>query len=375
MTVNQAQVGGPPPPPNYISGPKKAGLWVVMVGIAVGAWVFLPMLNTRHAVEQPTGKSDIMTGHQLVTAKEPPTPQPHVAPDDRQPQGQQRNTEQVAEGYGPVNIEITDKTGSSSGAQALEGGAGEPGRGPAGARGERGEHAGSGTIDDDDLASSLHPSRRGGTTVAHMMKHRKFTVPMGTMIPCILDTAVNSQLKGNVRCHVTKDGATGQDQTVTLIDPGAWIFGEAKFAPRLHQSRILILWTHGQNPDGAEFDLSSLASDELGRPGVVGGLETFFWEKFGASVAYSLIEVAPQLLNTALQSINKNQNNSGGTNFYETSTFLAPQQALTGTVLQDILRMPPEITLNQGAFFHVMLNENIYFPMYDIQLTNWKGQP
>ena len=55
------------------------------------------------------------------------------------------------------------------------------------------------------------------------------TIPAGTVIPCTLQTAINSQLAGFVDCVLPSEvrGATG---SVTLLDRGTQIFGEFRSA-------------------------------------------------------------------------------------------------------------------------------------------------
>jgi type IV secretion system protein VirB10 len=350
--VTPATPGAGPPSQTYSTGPKKVLIWAVILAIVLVAWIFLPMLNGTRPKVQQSPDTGIATGRLFPQAV--PKPEPHVVPAAAPgPIMNPVRTAPVAEeeALSPVAVNIKDMMAAGPANEEARGAAGENGR------------AG-GT--EDEFAGLMHRSRTGGTSVARSMPHRKYTVPTGTLIPCILDTAVNSQLMGYVRCHVTKDGVKGQDGTVMLIDPGAQIFGEAKYAPKNHQSRLFILWTLLRNPDGVTADLSSPAADELGRSGVTGGLDTLFWEKFGASLAFSLIEYGPLIAAQALQNLNRNS--SGNNDVYTNTTFLSPQQALTGSILQDILRMPPEITLNQGALVTVMLNEDVYFPMYDVRL-------
>lgn len=88
----------------------------------------------------------------------------------------------------------------------------------------------------DDLSAALVHSDLGATAHATIMKHPSLTIPAGTVIPCILQTAIYSELAGFVDCTVPAEvrGATG---TVTLLDRGTQVFGEIKSGLREGQSR------------------------------------------------------------------------------------------------------------------------------------------
>ena len=72
---------------------------------------------------------------------------------------------------------------------------------------------------DDELSQRLRSSNLGATARAHVMRHPNLTIPAGTVMPCILHTAINSQLVGFVDCTMPEEvrGATG---AVVLLATG-----------------------------------------------------------------------------------------------------------------------------------------------------------
>ena len=99
---------------------------------------------------------------------------------------------------------------------------------------------------EDDLSAALVHSDLGATAHATIMKHPSLTIPAGTVIPCILQTAIYSELAGFVDCTVPAEvrGATG---TVTLLDRGTQVFGGIKSGLREGQSRRL--WIRARTPE------------------------------------------------------------------------------------------------------------------------------
>lgn len=129
--------------------------------------------------------------------------------------------------------------------------------------------------------------------------NRNFTVEAGAQIPCILQTALDSTLSGLVTCTVSNDvrSATGR---VILMEKGSRIIGEYQGGLRQGQARVFIVWNRAVTPQGVSMELSSPAADALGRTGVPGDVETFFWQRFGAALLLSVIGDASNVASNAV---------------------------------------------------------------------------
>jgi len=192
---------------------------------------------------------------------------------------------------------------------------------------------------DDELSQRLRSSNLGATARAHVMRHPDLTIPAGTVMPCILQTAINSQLVGFVDCTMPEEvrGATG---TVVLLDKGTQIFGEIRSGLRQGQDRLFILWIRARTPQNVVVELDSPAADEVGRAGVPGAVNNHFWQRFGAALLFSVIDYGPQLAAQALQ------NNGGNSNVNNYTTFLTPNQQLANTILSETINIPPTLEKN-----------------------------
>ena len=124
---------------------------------------------------------------------------------------------------------------------------------------------------------------------------RTHLVSQGTLIFGVLETAIDSTQSGQVRAMISNNvfNALG---TQVLIARGSRIFGEYKSDLGSGQNRAQIIWTRLIRPDGATISLDSPASDQLGRAGVKGNVNSHFGERllnallqssldFGAGVA------------------------------------------------------------------------------------------
>lgn len=138
------------------------------------------------------------------------------------------------------------------------------------------------------------PQAASGSTsdrvVAYRFENPSRTVPRGTVIPAVLETALDSTRPGGVRALISRD-VRSFDGTRVLIPRGSRLYGEYSAELQPGQARALVTWQRLMRPDGAIIAIDSPASDPLGRAGLKGNVETHFWERLGESVLGSVIDV------------------------------------------------------------------------------------
>ena len=139
---------------------------------------------------------------------------------------------------------------------------------------------------------------------AQVLPTKRLLLPKGAFIDCTLETALDSQLPGMTTCITAMDifGADGQ---VVLLERGSKLVGETRGEARLGQARVFVLWTEARTPTGVVVQLASPGTDELGRSGLPGYVDTHFWQRFGAAILISVID-------GAIQAAVGSQNNSSG---------------------------------------------------------------
>ena len=116
------------------------------------------------------------------------------------------------------------------------------------------------------------------------------TVPLGTIIPAVLETALDSTRPGGVRALVQRD-VRGFDGSRVLIPRGSRLYGEYEADLQRGQNRALIRWTRLLRPDGVTIALDSNASDPLGRAGVKGKVDGKFFQRFGNAILGSALDI------------------------------------------------------------------------------------
>jgi type IV secretion system protein VirB10 len=185
------------------------------------------------------------------------------------------------------------------------------------------------------------------TARASRLTDLRHTVPQGTMIPAVLETAINSDLPGSVRAVISRDVA-GFDGAEVLIPRGSKLIGQYRSGMAYGQTRAFVVWSRILTPDGVSIDVGSPATDTLGRGGLSGETDTHFFQRFGSSILLSVIPVA---LQAALQPSNSTEVIIGSPVQASSLASAAPQPA----------NIPVTIKVMQGTPLQVFLVRDLDF--------------
>ncbi|NBW16976.1 MAG: TrbI/VirB10 family protein [Caulobacteraceae bacterium] len=138
-----------------------------------------------------------------------------------------------------------------------------------------------------------------GPVRAARLTRRATTVQQGTLIPAVLETALDSTRPGHVRAIVSRD-ITGFDGRQVLIPRGTRLFGEYEADLNAGQNRAFVQWTRLVRPDGVTIALASPAADVQGRAGIQGKVNSHFLERFGAAFLQSTLNFGMGLAGRSL---------------------------------------------------------------------------
>ncbi len=170
----------------------------------------------------------------------------------------------------------------------------------------------------------------------------KTTVTQGTMIPAILETAINTDVPGYVRAVVSQD-VRSFDGTRVLVPRSSRLIGQYQSGLQAGQKRAYVIWTRLIRPDGVSVALASPASAFDGSGGLPGKVDTHFWQRFGSAM---LLSVVGGLTAAA----------SSGT-----SVVLNGGQTAAGTALQQNGQIGPTIRVRQGEPIRVFTARDLDF--------------
>ena len=144
-------------------------------------------------------------------------------------------------------------------------------------------------------ATELDQLRRGstiGTVKATRLPDRNFLLTAGAVLPCVLETALDSSAPGFVTCRVPKD-VYSDSGGVVLLEKGSRVIGEYRSGFQQGRARIFVLWDRITTPGGVAVDVSSPASDALGRAGFDGHIDSHFWRRFGGALLLTTVSGRP----------------------------------------------------------------------------------
>lgn len=120
------------------------------------------------------------------------------------------------------------------------------------------------------------------------------TVAQGTLIPAVLETAIDSDVPGYVRAVVSQD-VRAFDGSRVLIPRSSRLIGEYKAATQAGQRRAYLMWTRLIRPDGVSVALASPAVDFSGQAGIGGQVNSHFFSRFGSAILLSILGGASAL--------------------------------------------------------------------------------
>jgi type IV secretion system protein VirB10 len=184
---------------------------------------------------------------------------------------------------------------------------------------------------------------------------------MPGVMPCILDTAIDSTLEGPIECHIPMDI---RPHGVTLLDRGSIVHGTYKNNLRNGQARIFVQADYVEDrATGCFINLdNSPIGDGVGRTGVAGDVDDHLFERFGAAVILSLVNSGMSLGQAAL---------SNGGNTYLSFSSGGGVDNLASQILRKQIDIPPTITVNQGTQISVLVRKPLDFSAcYSLEVKN-----
>lgn len=181
---------------------------------------------------------------------------------------------------------------------------------------------------------------------ASIFANRATTVPQGTLIPAVLETAFDSTRAGFARAIVSRN-VMGFDGTRVLIPRGSRLVGEYQSDTTPGQKRALIVWTRLIRDDGATIAVGSPATDPLGRGGVRANVDSHFFERFSGAILQSALNVGVNLASRA----------ADGT------VILALPNTVQGGTNQSVqpVPIPPTLSVRAGSSISIFVARDLDF--------------
>jgi type IV secretion system protein VirB10 len=176
-------------------------------------------------------------------------------------------------------------------------------------------------------------------------------VTQGTMIPGVLETAISSDLPGNLRAKVAEDVYSFDGKSL-LIPRDSMLIGTYRASASQGQYRVFVIWQRLLRPDGVAILLDSLGTDSLGRSGLAGDVDTHFMERFGSTIMLSLIDGAIQAgVNAANDRTTADVALNSGNDLSRASEI----------ALENSINIKPTIHVDQGTRINIFVQHDMDF--------------
>jgi len=184
-----------------------------------------------------------------------------------------------------------------------------------------------------------------------------YTIFAGTIIPAALETAINTDLPGDVLATVAEnvyDSVSGKN---LLIPQGSKLLAQYSSNVSFGQSRVQVAWQRLIRPDGLSLQLSNMNGvDPQGMSGYRGSVDQHWWEYakgIGLMALFSIID-------GQLQYSIKTANTQGLSDIANSVTAGIDQVGTQYT--SNAMNIQPTIVVKQGAKVQVFVNSDIIMP-------------
>lgn len=170
----------------------------------------------------------------------------------------------------------------------------------------------------------------------------------GTVIPAVLETALNTDIPGYLRALVAQD-VKSFDGAQVLIPRGSRLIGQYRSAIARGQSRAFVVWSRLIRPDGASIMLASPGGDAMGAAGLTGRVDNHFLREFGGAILLSVISAGSSAL----------AGNAANTVVIGGGSSLADSPA--AGLLNKETDIPPTVKVPQGAPMTIFVAKDLDF--------------
>jgi len=219
-----------------------------------------------------------------------------------------------------------------------------------------------GAIDLTAAAGGLPPTNR-----ATLVRNPDFLIRAGDVIPCLPIDAQNSSRPSFSTCSVPT-WFRSSNQRRGLLPPHTRLFGQIREGLQAGQERLGIVYSLIQTPN-FNMPIAAPAGDAMGRGGVDGDIQTFFWDRAGAVALYALMDVGIGTGQNLASSAMSKAFSNGGTSL----NFSSQSQSLAGREFDATINKPAVMTRDQALPVTVTVGQDLDF--YDACMQAMRVDP
>jgi len=181
---------------------------------------------------------------------------------------------------------------------------------------------------------------------------------IGTIIPAVLETAINTDLPGNVIARVSQNIYDSHTGKKLLIPQGSILVAKYNNSISYAQKRIQIVWDLLIRPDGYQIELEGMNGVD---PKGMAGLKAKYSENWFEYVkAAGIISMFTVTTSKATEQAAKYSASETASAVAQANAQFAQQMG--GSIINRAMDIQPTLTVPSGEKIIVMLNKNVYFP-------------
>ena len=252
---------------------------------------------------------------------------------------------------------------------------------------EGGESSLTSIVNSNNSIISLQ-STSSPNVLATKINNLDLTILQGKIIDVVLETAINSDLQGTLRGIVARD-VYAESNNIVMIPKGSRLIGNYSFNASPGNTRVQISWNRVILPHGIDIALDSTGTDELGRQGASGVVDTKIGNILTSTILLAGVSIATSYVTSKIPNINDNPiveskgsgspsqdqsdaGSGGGDKSKSTTKTTLPVKILSQAVedfsqsMKDIIKKysnhNPTVYVDQGTLLKVFVNKDIVFP-------------
>ncbi|GEM_PF-3183004 len=194
------------------------------------------------------------------------------------------------------------------------------------------------------------PSSQDSDYLAHTLKSpiSEYEIKKGTVIPSVLVGSINSELPSDVIAQVSESVYDSKSGKHLLIPQGSKVVGVYSSSVSYGQSRLMIVWSRINFPNGKTLNLDNMNGvDQAGHGGFNDITNSHYLKIFGSAFLISLITGEFSISN---KDVTVNSSNGGYNN----------RVSQTGEkMLEKNMAISPTLEIRSGYRFNVFVNKDM----------------
>ena len=224
------------------------------------------------------------------------------------------------------------------------------------------------SYDQQNMQANKGQFRQAQASAGNYKYNGSTTLWKGTIIPAVLETAINTDLPGMVVATVTQNIYSSYDGKYLLIPQGSKVFAEYNSSISYNQGRVQIAWNTLIRPDGLEIDLGRVDGvDAQGHSGVPGAVSRHPFEYAKAMALIAIFSVVNTKMVNTVNGYGKGKGANGEdltNDYYENlySDMQSEANKISGDIISRALDIQPTIAIDSGTKVNLITNATMVLP-------------